>query len=70
MYSAISQADRFTQEPEKLKKWREEQRDRLTKKDAEEDQKKKEWKESAKKEIDDWYAKRKEQLQKTHEANK
>ena len=33
-------------------------------------QKKKDWKESAKKELEDWYRNRQEQLQKTHENNK
>lgn len=70
MYSAIQQADKFSQEPEKIKKWRDEQRERLSKKDAEEDQKKKEWRELAKKEIEDWYKNRQEQLEKTHASNK
>lgn len=39
-------------------------------KDAEEEQKKKEWKEAAKKELDDWYKNRNEQLAKTHANNK
>lgn len=70
MYSAISSADRFSQEPEKIKKWRDEQKQRLTQKDAEEEQKKKEWKETAKKELEDWYKNRAEQLAKTHANNK
>ena len=70
MYSAISQADKFSQEPEKIKRWREEQKELIARKDAEEEQKKKEWRESAKKELEDWYKNRQEQLQKTHENNK
>ena len=70
MYSAISQADRFTQEPEKIKRWREEQKEILARKDAEEETKKKDWRQSAKKELEDWYKNRQEQLQKTHENNK
>lgn len=42
----------------------------LNLKDAEEETKKKEWKESAKKELDDWYKKRAEQLGRTHDNNK
>lgn len=70
LYSAISSADRFSQEPEKIKKWREEQKQRLAQKDTEEEQKKKEWKETAKKELEDWYKNRSEQLAKTHANNK
>ena len=53
-----------------MKVWREEQKKRLETKDAEEEQKKKEWKELAKKELDDWYKNRKEQLEKKHADNK
>lgn len=69
-YSAITKADMLSNEPEKIKKWREEQKARLALKDAEEDQKKKEWKEAAKKELEDWYKNRQEQLTKTHANNK
>lgn len=69
-YSAISQVDKLQQEPEKLKKWREEQRERIEKKDKEEEIKKKEWKEIAKKELEDWYKNRQEQLEKTKANNK
>jgi clathrin light chain A len=60
----------LSQEPEKIKLWREEQRVRLQTKDAEEETKKKEWKEAAKKELEDWYKNRQEQLAKTHASNK
>lgn len=69
-YSAISKADKLSQEPEKIKRWREEQKLRLTKKDTEEEQKMKEWREAAKKELDDWYKNRQEQLAKTIANNK
>lgn len=69
-YSAILSADKFQQEPEKIKKWREEQKARLAQKDTEEEQKKKELKENAKKELEDWYKNRAEQLAKTHANNK
>ncbi len=70
MYTAIQRADKLTQEPEKIKKWREEQKKRIETKDAEEELKKREWKESAKKELDEWYKQRAEQLVKTRETNK
>ena len=57
-------------EPERMKLWREEQKARLETKDIDEEQKKKEWREAAKKELDDWYKNRQEQLSRTHENNK
>ena len=60
----------MTKEPEKITRWREEQKLRLSTKDAEEEQKKVEWKEQAKKELDDWYKNREEQLTKTIANNK
>ncbi|CAF1144396.1 unnamed protein product [Brachionus calyciflorus] len=69
-YSFISNQDRFVQEPEKVKKWREEQRIRIETKDAEEETKKIEWKEKAKKELEEWYKNRQEQLVKTIENNR
>jgi len=70
VFSAISRVDKLSQEPEKIKLWREEQRVRLQTKDVEEENKKKEWKEAAKKELEDWYKNRQEQLAKTHASNK
>lgn len=70
MYSAISTADKLVNEPEKIKTWREEQKKRLEIKDAEEEKKKNEWKDSAKRELDEWYKKRREQLEKKHADNK
>jgi len=70
VYSSISNADVLTKEPEKITRWREEQQLRLSTKDAEEEQKKQEWKELAKKELDDWYKNRQEQLTKTIANNK
>ena len=69
-YSAISSVDKHFQEPEKIKKWREEQRLRITTKDAEEEKKKAEWREQAKRELEDWYKNRQEQLVKTLANNK
>ncbi|ESO85332.1 hypothetical protein LOTGIDRAFT_195870 [Lottia gigantea] len=68
-YSAISQQDVVRSEPEKIKKWREEQKERLEKKDAEEVKKKADWQSVAKKELEDWYKHHSEQLTKTHSNN-
>lgn len=70
VYSSIGHADVLTKEPEQITRWREEQRTRLSTKDAEEDAKKKEMMETAKKELDDWYKNREEQLAKTIANNK
>jgi len=61
-YDAVQQIDRQINEPEKIKRWREEQRQRIEAKDAEEERKKKEWKDKAKKDLEDWYKNRNEQL--------
>lgn len=69
-YEAVAQADRIREEPEKIKKWREEQKIRLEKKDKESEEKKGEWREIAKKELEDWYKHREEQLEKTFKLNR
>jgi len=58
------------EEPEKIRKWREEQKLRLQKKDAEEEKKKTEMKEAARKELEDWYKHHKEAIEKTRLANR
>ncbi|KAJ8727205.1 hypothetical protein PYW08_015602 [Mythimna loreyi] len=63
----------FTQEreePEKIKAWREEQKQRLEEKDAEEENKKEEMLKIAKKELEDWYKTHEEQIAKTKAANR
>jgi len=57
-------------EPEKIRRWREEQKKRLDEKDAEEEQKKNEWREAAKKELEDWYKQHEETVAKTRSANR
>ncbi|XP_014665075.1 PREDICTED: clathrin light chain B-like isoform X2 [Priapulus caudatus] len=69
-YAAIAQVDKVRQEPEKIKKWREEQKDRLAKKDAEDEKKRTDWRDQAKKELDEWYARQAEQLEKTKTNNR
>lgn len=58
------------EEPEKIKKWREEQKARLEEKDAEEEKKKQEWKEVAKKELEEWYKHHVETISKTKATNR
>ncbi|XP_029458467.1 clathrin light chain A isoform X2 [Rhinatrema bivittatum] len=69
-YAAISQADRLQSEPESIRKWREEQRDRLEVLDANSRKQEAEWKEKAKKELEEWYARQDELLQKTKANNR
>ncbi|KAL1505261.1 hypothetical protein ABEB36_004862 [Hypothenemus hampei] len=58
------------EEPEKIKKWREEQVKRLEEKDREEERKKEELREKAKKELEDWYRNHEETIAKTKAANR
>jgi hypothetical protein len=62
--------DRLTQEPEKIKRWREDQKSRIEVKDADEEVRKRELKEAAKRELDEWYRNRQDQLAKAKENNK
>ncbi|XP_070336370.1 clathrin light chain A isoform X3 [Odocoileus virginianus] len=68
-YAAISQVDRLQSEPESIRKWREEQTERLEALDANSRKQEAEWKEKAIKELDEWYARQDEQLQKTKASN-
>ncbi|XP_050053061.1 clathrin light chain isoform X3 [Aphis gossypii] len=58
------------EEPEKIKKWREEQKTRLEEKDADEEKKKEELRLVAKKELEEWYKIHKEQIAKTKDVNR
>lgn len=58
------------EEPEKIKKWREEQKKRLEEKDANEEKRKEELREGAKKELAEWYRHHEEQIAKTKTANR
>ncbi|XP_056374252.1 clathrin light chain A isoform X3 [Hyla sarda] len=69
-YAAISQVDRLQAEPESIRKWREEQRSRLEVLDANSKKQESEWKEKASKELDEWYARQDELLQKTKANNR
>uniref|UniRef100_A0A3B3IJX7 Clathrin light chain n=1 Tax=Oryzias latipes TaxID=8090 RepID=A0A3B3IJX7_ORYLA len=69
-YAAISTADRLQAEPESLRKWREEQRERLEVLDANSRKQESEWKEKAKLELEEWHARQNEQLEKTKTNNR
>ncbi|XP_027714846.1 clathrin light chain A [Vombatus ursinus] len=69
-YAAISQVDRLQSEPESIRKWREEQMKRLEILDANSQKQEAEWKEKAIKELEEWYARQDEQLQKTKVNNR
>ncbi|XP_075064219.1 clathrin light chain A isoform X4 [Mixophyes fleayi] len=69
-YAAISQVDRLQAEPESIRKWREEQRSRLELLDANSRKQESEWKEKASKELDEWYSRQDEMLQKTKANNR
>lgn len=69
-YAAISHADRLQAEPESIRKWREEQRSRLEVLDANSKKQESEWKEKAVKELDEWYGRQDELLQKTKGNNR
>ncbi|XP_073841030.1 clathrin light chain [Musca autumnalis] len=55
-------------EPEKIRKWREEQQQRLEEKDREEERKKEELRQQAKKELEDWLRQTEESIAKTKAA--
>jgi len=69
-YSAVKSVDKLRQEPDKIRKWREEQTERLAKKDADEEKKKAEWREAARRELEDWYRHRDEQVEKARKLNR
>ncbi|XP_016387206.1 clathrin light chain A-like isoform X3 [Sinocyclocheilus rhinocerous] len=70
LYAAISSADRLQAEPESLRKWREEQRERLEQLDANSRKQEAEWKEKAKLELEEWHTRQNEQLEKTKVNNR
>ncbi|KAJ8262536.1 hypothetical protein GJAV_G00167530 [Gymnothorax javanicus] len=69
-YASISHADRLQAEPESLRKWREEQQERLEVLDASSRTQEEQWKEQAKEELQEWYSRQEEQLQKTKVNNR
>ncbi|XP_039294704.1 clathrin light chain isoform X2 [Nilaparvata lugens] len=58
------------EEPEKIKKWREDQKKSLEEKDLNEEKKKEELRTAAKSELDEWYRHHEELIAKTRAANR
>ncbi|XP_076842532.1 clathrin light chain B isoform X2 [Brachyhypopomus gauderio] len=69
-YAAIAQVDQQRQEPESLRKWREEQKARLERLDTASKAAEVEWKEKAKKELEDWHLHQQEQMEKNKVNNR
>uniref|UniRef100_A0A8C5F3C3 Clathrin light chain n=1 Tax=Gadus morhua TaxID=8049 RepID=A0A8C5F3C3_GADMO len=69
-YAAIAQVDQLRQEPESLRKWREEQKDRLEELDSASKTAEAEWKEKAKKELEEWHVHQNEQMEKNKANNR
>uniref|UniRef100_A0A1A8JJQ8 Clathrin light chain n=1 Tax=Nothobranchius kuhntae TaxID=321403 RepID=A0A1A8JJQ8_NOTKU len=69
-YAAIAQVDIQRQEPESLRKWREEQRSRLEALDSASKAAEEEWREKAKKELEDWHVHQSEQMEKNKANNR
>jgi len=57
------------EEPAKIRIWREQQKERLEKKDAQEEKEKQKWRDHAKKELEEWYKNRNEQVEKSKKNN-
>ncbi|XP_011478636.1 clathrin light chain B isoform X4 [Oryzias latipes] len=69
-YAAIAQVDIQRQEPESLRKWREEQKARLEALDSASKAAEVEWREKAKKELEDWHLHQNEQMEKNKANNR
>ncbi|XP_075958995.1 clathrin light chain B isoform X1 [Anarhichas minor] len=69
-YAAIAQVDIQRQEPESLRKWREEQKTRLEALDLASKAAEAEWRNKAKKELEDWQVHQNEQMEKNKVNNR
>lgn len=69
-FSGYTVPKQVTEEPERIRKWREEQKTRLEEKDREEERKREELREQARKELEDWYKHHEEAISKTKAANR
>ncbi|XP_063148182.1 clathrin light chain B isoform X1 [Candoia aspera] len=69
-YAAIARADRLTQEPESIRKWREEQKKRLQELDAASKVLEQEWREKAKKDLEEWNVRQNEQMERNQANNR
>lgn len=67
---SLASSNSLQPEPEKIRIWREEQQKMLEIKDANEAKKKEELKEQAKKELQDWYQRYQQQLEKSKQINR
>ncbi|KAG1666739.1 Clathrin light chain A [Nymphon striatum] len=65
----VTQIKNVKEEPEKLKLWREKQQEMLEQKDEEEEKKKNELRDGAKKELDEWYSRYNDQIEKSKVNN-
>merc|ERR1712154_114948 len=68
--TGLSQMYVAKEEPEFMRKWKEEQQERLRKKDDEESTAKEELKQKAKHELEDWYKRYETQIEKTKSSNR
>ncbi|KAF6280533.1 clathrin light chain B [Rhinolophus ferrumequinum] len=66
----VFQVDRLTQEPESIRKWREEQKKRLQELDAASKVTEQEWREKAKKDLEEWNQRQSEQVEKNKINNR
>ncbi|XP_051790145.1 clathrin light chain B isoform X1 [Erpetoichthys calabaricus] len=69
-YAAIARVDQLRQEPESLRKWREEQKTRLEELDHASKAAELEWREKAKKELEEWHLRQNEQMEKNKSNNR
>ncbi|XP_020854451.1 clathrin light chain B isoform X3 [Phascolarctos cinereus] len=69
-YAAVAQADRLSQEPESIRKWREEQKKRLQELDAASKVTEQEWREKAKRDLEEWNVRQNEQVEKNKISNR
>ncbi|XP_074068439.1 clathrin light chain B isoform X1 [Macrotis lagotis] len=69
-YAAVAQADRLSQEPESIRKWREEQKKRLQELDAASKVTEQEWREKAKRDLEEWNVRQNEQVEKNKVSNR
>uniref|UniRef100_A0A8C6YEK2 Clathrin light chain n=1 Tax=Naja naja TaxID=35670 RepID=A0A8C6YEK2_NAJNA len=69
-YAAIAKADQLTQEPESIRKWREEQKKRLQELDAASKVLEQEWREKAKKDLEEWNIRQNEQMERNQANNR
>jgi len=66
IYAAMREAS----EPESIRKWKEEQAEEIAARDADSEVQKEEWKAAAKQELEDWYARQNDVLDKNKAGNR